>query len=240
MNTASLEDRVEKFSWYHTLELGPGVVTRGLFDHRSMTDRYLIPPDLTGMRCLDVGTMDGFWAFELERRGASEVHAVDLEDPDALDWPVSLRASTVKTMDETKGERFALAKEALGSRVQRHLRSVYDIDTDLGLFDFVFCGDLLVHLKDPATALERMRRVCSATTVICTPVKHFRFARNKPVAEFDGIDNFQWWLPNEKALERMMIAAGYSGGVEMGRSFNLPATSGGTWKGLRGVVRAHI
>ena len=48
-------------------------------------DRYPVPADLSGLRCLDVGTMDGFWAFEMERRGAASVTAIDLDDPNALD-----------------------------------------------------------------------------------------------------------------------------------------------------------
>lgn len=30
-----------------------------------------LPDSLDGMRCLDVGTQNGFWAFELERRAAT-------------------------------------------------------------------------------------------------------------------------------------------------------------------------
>ena len=35
-------------------------------------------PDVRGKRCLDVGTYDGFLAFELERRGAASVVATDI------------------------------------------------------------------------------------------------------------------------------------------------------------------
>ena len=62
-------------------------------------------------------------------------------------------------MDETKEDRFGLAHRALGSRVQRVERSVYELDTDLGEFDLVFCGDLLIHLKDPVTAIQRIHSV---------------------------------------------------------------------------------
>ena len=101
--------------------------------------------------------MDGFWAFEMERRGAAEVVALDLEDPLALDWPASLRGRHDTPLDETKAERFALAHRALGSRVRRVLLSVYDLSPRLGTFDFVFCGDLLLHLKDPVSAVESIR-----------------------------------------------------------------------------------
>src|SRR5438270_12929183 len=119
---ADLRDEVRRYPWYHTLELAPDVVTEGMFDHRPVLDRYPLPADLTGMRCLDVATMDGFWAFEMERRGAASVTAIDLDDPNELDWPASLRSSQ-KDLDETKAERFALAKRALGSNVERVVMS---------------------------------------------------------------------------------------------------------------------
>ena len=239
MMASGLDEVVARYRWYHTLDLGQGVVTPGMFDHRPVVDRYLLPERLTGLRCLDVGTMDGFWAFEMERRGADEILAVDLDDPDALDWPESLRRLTVKTLDETKGERFEIAREALGSRVQRHIRSVYELDTDLGLFDLVFCGDLLVHLKDPITAVERIRRVCQGRAIICTPISRSGWFDRRPVAELDGIAEFQWWLFSQSALERLVRAAGFAQ-VESARPFDLPATSGGKWRGRRGVVMGHV
>src|SRR5690349_7554053 len=95
---AALSAEAGSYRWYHTLELAPGVVTEGMFDHRPAVDRYLLPADLSGMRCLDVGTMDGFWAFEMERRGAAEVIATDLGPVDALDWPPHWRTQVEPTL----------------------------------------------------------------------------------------------------------------------------------------------
>src|SRR5204862_8084613 len=117
----------ERYPWYHTSARGNGVVTTGMFDHRPVLARYPIPADLSGKRCLDVATMDGFWAFEMERRGAASVVAIDLDDPEDLDWPASLRPQHDRTLDETKGDRFALAREALGSQVERVILSAYDL-----------------------------------------------------------------------------------------------------------------
>jgi tRNA (mo5U34)-methyltransferase len=236
---AALAEATKRYGWYHTLDLGNGVVTEGMFDHRPVLDRYLIPADLSGARCLDVGTMDGFWAFEMERRGAAEVLAIDLEDPERLDWPHALRDKVVKTMDVEKGERFELARSALGSKVQRILLSVYELGDSLGTFDFVFCGDLLVHLKDPVSAVENMRAACRGSATVCNPITRVRFAHRRPLAEIDGVDNFQWWLPNETALLRLMTAAGFER-VERGRPFELPTTQDPrAWRGLRGVVRGY-
>ena len=236
---ADLAADAEGLSWYHTLELGKGVVTEGMFDHRPALDRYMIPADLSGMRCLDVGTMDGFFAFEMERRGSAEVVAADLAGVDQLDWPPRWRDGIDPVLDETKGKRFELAHTALGSRVERVERSVYELDPgELGQFDLVFCGDLLIHLKDPITAIQRMLSVCRGSAIVCNPAARFRFWRRRPLAEFDGIDEFQWWLISEPALERMMRAAGFAR-VEVGRAFELPARAGG-WKGLRAIVRGFV
>jgi tRNA (mo5U34)-methyltransferase len=232
------EAEVNRYPWYHTLELGDGIVTEAMFDHRPVVDRYPLPADLTGLRCLDVGTMDGFWAFEMERRGAGSVVAIDLDDPDALDWPYALRDAD-KTLDETKAERFALAKRALGSMVERVTMSAYDLDEELGMFDLVFCGDLLLHLKDPITPIERMRSVCIGSAVIVNPIKRFRFREKLSLAELDGIDEFVWWTTNLAGLVRIVRAAGFAR-IEAAESFELPFRAGGHWRGLRGAVRASV
>ena len=59
--------------WYHTIRLPDGRLTPGYFDVQAVADRSGLPDSLEGKRCLDVGTCDGFWAFEMERRGAAEV-----------------------------------------------------------------------------------------------------------------------------------------------------------------------
>src|SRR3954449_7800552 len=119
--------------WYHTLELEPGIVTPGWFDLRSVVD--LLPwPDVRGKRCLDVGTYDGFLAFELERRGAAEVVATDIPAHEDWDWPPRLRQRGTEYLAEVagpeKGRGFAVAKELLGSSVERTIISVYDLDPD--------------------------------------------------------------------------------------------------------------
>jgi tRNA (mo5U34)-methyltransferase len=238
-SASNLQAEVERYPWYHTLELGDGVVTKGMFDHRPVLDHYPIPADLSGKRCLDVATMDGFWAFEMERRGAASVTALDLEDPNQLDWPASLRGDHDKTMDETKAERFALAKSCLGSNVERVLMSAYDLSPELGTFDFVFCGDLLLHLKDPITPVENIRSVCTGSAVIVNVIKKFRFYEGRPMAELDGIDVFQWWLTNLEGLVRIVKSAGFAR-VEPSDTFEVPFTTGGDWRGLRGVVTAYV
>src|SRR3954466_4638432 len=106
MATADLSQRVREHSWYHTLELGPALVTDGWFDLRPYVGHYGLPERMDGMRSLDVGTWDGFWAFEMERRGA-EVVALDLDDERDLDWPPRRRPEEYAPPDQ-RGSGFRI------------------------------------------------------------------------------------------------------------------------------------
>src|SRR5262249_19921739 len=93
--------------WYHTMELEPGLVTPGWFDLRPIVDR-LPWPSLAGKRCLDIGTYDGFLAFEMERRGATEVVATDVPEHENWDWPPLLRARGPEALAAIAGPKKGL------------------------------------------------------------------------------------------------------------------------------------
>ena len=209
-----LRTQIAGRQWYHTLELAPGVVTPGWFDTRAVAAKLPLPDSLAGMRCLDIGTFDGFWAFEMERRGASEVVATDVLDPDEWDWPAGSAPEVVAELGERKrgGEGFRVAREALGSDVQLLERSVYDLDPDeLGEFDFAYLGSLLLHLRDPVGALERVRRVVRGRLLVVDvhdPLLSLMF-RRRPLATLDGRGRPWWWQSNAACLVRMVEAAGF-------------------------------
>lgn len=215
---AELAERVGALSWYHTLELAPGVVTPGWFDTRPSLRRVPLPTTLRGRRCLDIGTWDGFWAFEMERRGAAAVTAIDIDDPARWDWPPHLRSSGTRDgqqfVDEFKSRAaaFWLAHAVLGSSVERLDLSVYDLSPEaVGQYDFVFMGSLLLHLRDPVGALDRVRTVCAGEAVFADAVEAVpSLARPRtPMAGFDGLDHPWWWTPNVAGLHRMIRSAGF-------------------------------
>jgi tRNA (mo5U34)-methyltransferase len=225
-----LRRQVGERSWYHTLELAPGVVTPGWFDTRGVLRSIPFPADLSGMRCLDIATFDGFWAFEMERRGAAEVVAVDVLDPRDFDWPDNSTADAVDAIGERKGlgEGFEIAAAALGSSVKRLERNVYDLDpAELGTFDFIYMGSLLLHLRDPIRALGCVRRVCagSALFVDAVDAELSLLFRRRAVAGFDGMGRPWWWKPNAAALARFIESAGFSVVEGPGR-FSMPRGEG--------------
>ena len=223
----ALAKEVAELDWYHTLELAPGVTTPGYFDTRTVVGDIPFPASLAGMRCLDVGTFNGFWAFEMERRGAEEVIAVDVLDAAAWDWPARSTPEIREVMARRQagGAGFEIAKRALRSSVERIDRSVYDLDPEaLGQFDLVYVGSLLVHLRDPVRALERVRAVCRGTLIVVDGIDAALSAvfRRLPVATLEGIARPWWWYPNAAGLARIVHDAGFDL-VEGPRRLYIPA-----------------
>lgn len=201
--------------WYHTLELGPGAVTPGWMDLRSIVDR-LPWPDVRGKRCLDVGTYDGFLAFELERRGAGQVVATDISDHRQWDWPRSVRelgaAHLAAVAGPQKGLGFDIAHRALGSAVVKRELSVYELDPgEVGEFDVVVCGSLLLHLKDPVRALEAIRSVCRGHLLSAEQIDPLLtiVSPRRPATWFRAGNQTQWQIPNTAALRAMVASAGF-------------------------------
>jgi tRNA (mo5U34)-methyltransferase len=216
MNTDELRREVDSTLWYHTMLLAPGIESPGWFDLRPIVN--LLPwPDVEGKRCLDVGTYDGFLAFELERRGAAEVVAVDIDDHSKWDWPPDVRATggenLAKLAGPEKGKGFKIAAAALGSNVKRQAISVYDLDpNEVGTFDVIVCGTLLLHLRDPLRALEAIRGVCkgyfmsSEQISLSLQIAH----RRMPVLTLNGSGPLcQWMIPNAAGHRRMLFSAGF-------------------------------
>ncbi len=226
----ALRALVDGRQWYHTLEVRPGITTPGWFDLRDTVEQLPLPASLAGLRCLDVGTFDGFWAFTMEDRGADEVVAVDVPDPADWDWPPGSpqAARDAVAARHEGGTGFALVHAERGSTVVKHACSVYDLSPDLvGTFDLVYVGSLLLHLRDPVAALGAVRSVCRGRMLLVDVIDGALTLRHprRPVAELDGRDRPWWWTPNQAALVRMVESAGFRP-VQPPRRVRLPAGRG--------------
>ncbi len=225
----AIVERINGVEWYHSIELPHGVVTPGFADHRDQVDRYGLPADMRGMRALDVATYDGFWAFEMERRGA-EVTAIDIASWAEFDIPRYLRgeAERAGAAEKITGQGFRLAHELLGSRVERRILSVYELAPEkVGTFDVVFLSDLLLHLRDPQRALENVASVTreggfAIVADVYSPA--LDAVEDKNLTEFVAFGNYVWWLPSVRTLRTMMRLAGFARTDELAR-FCLSSTS---------------
>lgn len=214
-------------TWYHQIELAPGVVTPGSQNSAEMLEVLALPEDLAGQRVLDIGTRDGFFAFECERRGA-EVTAIDYAGA------------------EVTG--FQVAKQLLGSQVEYVEENVYNLSVDrYGRFDLVLLLGVLYHLRNPMQALDAVRDVCESRLIVesqtiddafLDPDGAFRrLAEVDPELEASCLMQFypgtslygdptSVWAPNEACLGAMLEAAGFAVESQIRR-------------GQRGIAFAH-
>jgi tRNA (mo5U34)-methyltransferase len=229
-------ERAKDIGWYHTLELAPGHVTEGMFDLRDQIAHYGLPDRLDGMRVLDVGTWDGFWAFELERRGA-DVVSLDLDDERDLDWPPRRRPRTFP--DTPRGDGFRVAREIYDSKVERVNLSIYHATPEeIGTFDLVFCGSVLIHLRDQLLALERIAGLCSGMFISAEEYDRWASLVPFPCSRYlaDRDSAVVYWLPGIRTWKRMLWTAGFDRVEQHGR-FKLQARDG--WSVRHVVHHAH-
>lgn len=222
-------ERVSRLKWYHTIDLGNGIVTPGFIDNRPTAHLFGLPQDLSGMRCLDIGTYDGFWAFEMERRGAAEVVAIDVESPADYDIPRLKRQQLLREAETGKdiegewnelatgvglqfpGDGFRLAKEILNSKVDRRILNVYDLSPEkVGTFDVVLISQLLVRLRDPQTVIENMYSVCRGFSIIAEGYAAELDGFDRPLSAFTGTSSLGiWWEHSIASMKAMMRVAGF-------------------------------
>jgi tRNA (mo5U34)-methyltransferase len=186
--------------WWHSFELPGGGVIEGVCPFEGLKDRiakFPIATDLRGKRVLDIGTWDGWFAFEMERRGA-EVVAID-------NWD---------------NPRFHEMHAVYKSRVDYRKIDIYDLTPEhVGRFDIVLFMGVLYHLKHPLLALER---VCALTRELaCVDSFVLRDETQRPVMEFFETDEMggqedNWCAPNLPCLIAMCRTAGFARAEPLG------------------------
>lgn len=212
VDRAEVRERIASVAtWRHTIEVAPGIFTRGTVDNRTELARLQLPSDLAGRRVLDVGCSDGFYSFTCEQRGAEVV---------ALDDESSLLAG--------EGNGFTVARELLGSKVDYRVADVETLgDSDLDFFDLVLFVNVLYHVQNPQRALHALAAVTRpggrmvVKTIFRNDVRVW--VRGRPFGfDFDrkpkwwyfpndelGGDPTNWWAPNRAGLVGMLEATGW-------------------------------
>ena len=194
-----LRSRVQALRWYHSIDLGGGVVTPGVDDSAYRLPRLDLPASLAGKTVLDIGAWDGFFSFEAERRGAARVVAADYYSWHGTGWGTK--------------QGFLLARETLGSRVEDVDIDVMDLDpARIGTFDVVFFLGVLYHVRHPLLALERVASVTRELLILDTVVDMLGI-RRPAVAFYPGTelnaDPTNWWAPNVPAMHGLLRSAGF-------------------------------
>ena len=146
------------------MDLGGGIRTNGHYDPTRTLPRLKLPKRLDGRTVLDVGAWDGFYSFEMERRGAAKVLATDHFCWGGNGWATQ--------------DGFNLAREALGSKVEDEHLDVLDLSPEAvgGTYDIVLFLGVLYHLPEPAagpaSGCARWSAGCSCSrprSTCCSP-----------------------------------------------------------------------
>ena len=196
---AGIREKASAIRWYHTIDLGQGVITNGADNTPHRLALLDLPESLAGKTVLDIGAWDGFFSFEAERRGASHVVATDYYSWHGTGWG-------------TKAG-FELARTVLGSRVEDIDIDVMDLSSErVGTFDVVLLLGVLYHLPDPLRALERVAAVTRDLLILETVVDMVGFSRPAmafyPGRELND-DPTNWWGPNPAAVHAMLRTVGF-------------------------------
>ena len=236
---------VSTYYWYHTIDLGEGLVTPGIYDYRPTLPAFRFPEDMRGMTVLDVGSATGFFAFEFEKRGAQvlSVELPSLEHLDRLPWQsVEQMVEKIEHMLSSNGPGphdagrplspqelyfrllegpFEFCRKRLHSKVERCFATVYDLAEVLKgrQFDLVFLGDILVHTLYPLRALAAVAPLCRGKLVLAQVLPESLGPLPAMLyvgGEEPDQDEISWWWPNKTCFQQMLRKTGFRQVEEVG------------------------
>jgi tRNA (mo5U34)-methyltransferase len=235
MTKDHLEQAVRSIpTWFHSLDLGHGVVTPGAktSEHLGRELESLCLPDLRGKSVLDIGAWDGFYSWTAERLGARRVVSLD-----HFVWSLDMRRGdelrrrwhdeglAPKRWEETDAWRprdlpgkrgYDLAHRVFRSRAETVVEDFLEVDFKKlgGPFDVVLWLGVLYHMRDPLFALEKVAEATKEVAVIETEAIKVSPSPENALCQFFERDELvgdptNWWAPNEKALVGLCRAAGF-------------------------------
>jgi len=204
LDTNPISEKVKKYFWFHSIDLGNGIVTPGRKTpelHAAEAAAIFAPITMDGATVLDIGAWNGFYSFEAKRRGASRVLATD-----HYCW----------NHEDLRGrETFELARSTLGLDVEALDIDVTELSPERvgGTFDVVLFLGVFYHLFDPIDGLCRAASLATEVLVVETHTDLWDIDRPAmvmyPGRELDG-DPTSWWGPNNACVRELLNTMGFS------------------------------
>jgi tRNA (mo5U34)-methyltransferase len=215
MSRATLTREITELGdWFHNIDIH-GVATAPnhfLGDFPNVKWKHIekvIPEDLSGATVLDIGCNGGFYSIQMKRRGAERVLGIDV--------------------DERYLNQGRYAAKALGLDIEFERRSVYEVASISGQFDFVIFMGVLYHLRYPLFAMDNVVKKVRGKLLFQTMLRGSEDIRewdenyhfwNKEIfksPEFPQMyfiehryanDYTNWWIPNRACAESMLRSSG--------------------------------
>jgi hypothetical protein len=133
--------------WYYSIELEPGVFTKGNnHTNIALTRKLLRNVQVRGQACIDIGTQEALIPILLKKAGAGLVVAYDRRD----------LTSRIKTLQSVYHVDF----QYFPDMQLRELPARLDREAQTRFFDLVVFSGVLYHLIDPFGLLALVRGLC--------------------------------------------------------------------------------
>jgi len=193
--------RIEELKpWYHKIDLGNGIITPGNDWDKlwGAISRLMDQVDYTGKTVLDLGSWDGLWAFEAEKRGAALVVATDarINGYKNLLFAREVLKSNVIPLCNVPVQYLTERLSVIG------MPEKYDIIHHFGLF---------YHLRDPLISLTQSRKLLSDKGLLLLETAFVDDDENSYMM-FSGLPgNYHFyahsdtWAPTKLCLKEVLI-----------------------------------
>ncbi len=202
MTVDDLARQVDSIRWFHSIDLGGGLVTPGVKSLAVLEhEQRLIfdPVRLEAATVLDVGAWAGAHSFAAKRRGAARVLATD---------------HFVWANEFWRGrEAFDLANAVLGLNIEAMDIDVPEITREaVGLWDVVLFLGVLYHLPSPLEGLEAVAEVARDCLIVETRANLFNRSAPTltyhPGASLNG-DGSNFFSPNPAFIIEVLKECGF-------------------------------
>jgi SAM-dependent methyltransferase len=180
---------------------------------------YIGNVDVAGRRCLDLGTAPGFLSFEIEKLGAREVVSFDADNADRVGFlpvenidfvarPGMLEMEATRHLLTLKNS-YWYSHQKLNPMAAYYCGDIYDLPNEIGEFEVVVIGQLLVHLRDPVTAIGQAAKLCTETLVITESIYEPTDTVMKTFARANsGGPPYIWWQLSLPLYEEVLAMCG--------------------------------
>jgi tRNA (mo5U34)-methyltransferase len=196
---AELMQEIERLGpWYHTIDLGGGVVTPGRSNVRAKFEQIAdkLPPSLDDLRVLDLGCNAGGIAVQFAQRGSRVV---------GVEAGVGYH------------KQACWVRDRLGLDIEYYRMPIYEIGSLAGMFDIVLFLGLFYHLRYPQLALDLLATKCDGLMLMNTPivrsphrVMELRLQTEPGRITQSAESRHNWWFPSPSAIGGMLSVAGFT------------------------------
>jgi tRNA (mo5U34)-methyltransferase len=200
---ADLQEKVASLPWFHSINLGGGIVTPG---HKSRyeisreAEAIFSPLNLRDRTVADIGAWNGAFTVEAKRRGAARILAMD-----HYTW----------AHPHFRGKQaFDLVMSRLGIDVETKLIDIQNATAaDIRRCEVVLFLGVFYHLFNPISALQVLAEITAEVLVLETHLDLENLAKPAMVFYPDrelGGDPTNWWAPNRAGMEALLRAVGFA------------------------------